>query len=433
MYMRFTDIIAAQKLPLGEKIRIAVEQIGEGFAASAHNQAVAYSGGKDSLVLLDLICTHFPDRKPYVIFGNTGIEFPESLKFARESGKRYVGERFVEARPAKLEKDGLKYAAQVEVLKWLVESGCVRDVLKDDGKLKSTDALERAATPEMWEDFRRRRLVWRAGTRKTYWWCCDQYGYPILGKAASKLGARRINIDCFLQFSESSSEKPELLEYYDLLRNVKISQMCCHILKKEPSEIEQARLDVDVIFKGLMAEESHSRMVNFSTRGYIFKSSRPHLGDDPFYHVNPLSIWTDADIWEYIRSSGIPYSPLYDIEYTTTGKDGKSCKQCIKRNGCIGCATDIAYKDNHISVLRQTHPRAWRVIMNGGMGDELRKLKAHKTNGKTTILDTDYSTDEVLDVRPCAFDELPGQMVMDDLTLAGYDPEEIDEEVLVHG
>ena len=160
-------------------------------------------------------------------------------------------------------------------------------------------------------------------------------------------------------------------------------------------------------------------MVNFSTRGYIFKSSRPHLGDDPFYHVNPLSIWTENDIWEYIREKGIAYSPLYDMEWTD--KDGN--RKTIAQNGCIGCATDIAYKDNHITVLRQTHPRAWEVLMGGGMGDELRKLKTYKSNGKLSMLDTDYSTDEVMQVRPCAFDDIGSGMVTDDATTAEYDPE----------
>ncbi|MEG1934337.1 MAG: phosphoadenosine phosphosulfate reductase family protein, partial [Kiritimatiellia bacterium] len=314
---------------MDDKIDMSLEAIRQGFAVSTHNQAIAYSGGKDSLVVADLIYRFFPDKKPWIVFGDTGIEFPESLKFALESGKAFAGDRFVRARPDKLEKDGLKYEAQVETLKWLVKAGRVKEVLKDDGKLKSTDALERAATAEMWADFYRRNLVWHKGTTKSYWWCCDQYGYPILGKSFSKLGARRINIDCFLKFSETKSDKPELIDYYELLRNVKVSQMCCKVLKKEPSEREQAAHDVDVIFKGLMAEESHSRMINFSTRGFLFKSSRPHLGDDPFYHCNPISHFTETDVWEYIRRYDIPYSPLYDM--TWADKNGNT--HCIRRNG----------------------------------------------------------------------------------------------------
>ncbi|WP_102411381.1 phosphoadenosine phosphosulfate reductase family protein [Beduinella massiliensis] len=123
MSIRYTELDDLQALPLDAKIERAVQAIGEGFAASRHNQAIAFSGGKDSTVLWWLIRTYFPERKPYIIFGNTGVEYPESLRFAREIGKAWGGERFKEARPAKLEKDGLKYEAQREVLAWLEREG----------------------------------------------------------------------------------------------------------------------------------------------------------------------------------------------------------------------------------------------------------------------------------------------------------------------
>lgn len=39
--------------------------------------------------------------------------------------------------------------------------------------------------------------------------------------------------------------------------------------------------------------------------------------------VNPIIDWTDAEVWEYIRSEGIPYCKLYDEGY--------------HRLGCLGC------------------------------------------------------------------------------------------------
>lgn len=238
----FKEVIEEQKKPLEYKIQKAVEAIDEAFQLSKSAVGVAFSGGKDSTVLWHLIRTHFPDARYHVIFGNTTVEFPESLKFARELGQKWANDHveFHEVLPGRLEEDGLKYEAQKEVLEWLVETGNIGEVLKEDGKLKSTAALEKQATPEMWEDFERRKLVWKKGTMKSFNWCVDQYGYPILGKAASKLTARRINIDCFLRFSKSESEKPETLEYYELIRHVKTSNHCCAILKKEPSENYQS-------------------------------------------------------------------------------------------------------------------------------------------------------------------------------------------------
>ena len=146
-----------------------------------------------------------------------------------------------------------------------------------------------------------------------------------------------------------------------------------------------------MVMKGLMAEESHSRLLSFATRGYIFKSSRPHAPE--FYHCSPLGIWTDADIWRYIEKYNVPYSPLYDMTYVNRKYEG--CY--IKRNGCVGCCTDIAFPDNHMSVLRQTHPHLWRHYMKSGLGEQLMK--------------------------PCAFDRIGERIVEDEITTSDYDSE----------
>jgi 3'-phosphoadenosine 5'-phosphosulfate sulfotransferase (PAPS reductase)/FAD synthetase len=418
MFMSFSDIALEQRRPFEYKLAMACEVVEQAFSLSTHNRAVAFSGGKDSTVLWHLIRRVFPRADVYCVFGNTGVEYPESLRFARALGRDWGGEFFRETRLGRTDVEGLKYVAQREVLEWLVECGRVGDVLRVDGRLKSTAALERAATPGMWDDFRRRKLVWSRGSLMSYWWCADQFGFPIMGKAASMLDARRINVDCFLRFSESSSVRRELLDYYEILRVCRFSQHCCKCLKKDPAEKLQAELDVDLVFKGLMASESRSRRTNFSTRGYIFRSSRPHLGGDPFFHCNPLSVWTDADIWSYIEKFNVPYSPLYDIEYCDYAA-GRSCR--IARNGCYGCATDILFKNNHMSILRQTHRDLWRVVMRYGMADELRSLARCGVNGP--LFDAGYLDPEaVIEYRQCAFDDMGDIFDSGDL-LFEYDPE----------
>lgn len=421
MYMSFLDIHAEQRKPLDYKIQKAIESIKDGFDGCQSCSALAFSGGKDSTVLWHLIRTHFPVQAANmtVIFGNTGVEYPESLKFARELGSEWGGENFIEATPERLKKDGLKYEAQCEVLEWLIAEGRVSEVLKADGKLKTTEALEKKATSAMWDDFRRRGLVWKEGTPKSYWWCADQYGFPILGKAASKLKAHRINIDCFLRFSDTASNDDELKKYYGILRKVKISQACCDVLKKEPSHKIQRQLKVDLLFLGMMANESYRRQLTFSTKGYLFEvvteSRRINI---PVYHCHPLSIWTDADIWEYIHRFNVPYSPLYDLTYTD--EKGNECK--MKRNGCIGCFTDYGRKNSHMYVLRQTHPGRWKTVMNYGMAQEIQKLRtcgseqyrpSKKDYARLGILDTmamrdgdDYNEfmEWAIENRPCAFD-----------------------------
>lgn len=423
MFISYRDLEKEQARGLDYKIETAITAVRRGLAVCRHRPALAFSGGKDSLVLWHLLRTHFPDEasRMAVIYGNTGVEYPECVTFSRRMAREWGNGNFYEAVPGNTETEGLKYAAQQEVLEYLIATGRIYKVLKADGKLKATSTLEAACPPEMRERFERDGLIWPAGRRKSYWWCVDQYGWPLFGKSRSKLKAHRINIDCFLRFSKSESEDPKLLKYYKLLRQVKFSQACCDILKKEPSERLQAELDVDVIFKGLMAAESRTRQTNFVTRGYLFESHRPHLGNDSFWHSNPISIWTDADIWAYIRRFNVPYASLYDMGWTD--KSGKYHK--IKRNGCIGCGTDILYPNNHMAMLRRTHPRQWGIFMRRGMAAEIQKIQLAIRDRQISLFDV-YEANDLLDARPCIFDRVD-RMVLEDDTWDDdgqiYDPE----------
>ncbi|MCR5141861.1 MAG: phosphoadenosine phosphosulfate reductase family protein [Ruminococcus sp.] len=432
---KFKEINRLMKLTLDDKIQIAVDVIGEALRLSRHTAAIAFSGGKDSEVVADLIERHYPAEfeDVHCIFGNTGIEFPESLHFARKYGVEHFGERFHETKLLKLEEDELRYDFARYIVSELEEEGALDEILKPDGKLKGQKALINAAVKRGYELDSRNCFF--KGHTMNFAYCIEQYGAPLLGKASSKLDAHRINIECFLKYSESATDKDKLKEYYGILRECKFSQHCCKLLKKAPSEKIQAELDVDMIFKGLMASESHSRLTSFAVRGHIYASHRPHITDGAFYHVNPLGLWTDDDIWEYIHRFELDYSPLYDITYTAA--DGST--QHIKRNGCIMCGTDIQYKDNHLAILRQTHPKAWESCMNHfGYREQLYTLFKKKKNMNIYNSFTDEGTNArmierfgsaaaLFDVRPCAYDDF-GELV--DLSGTGLD-REYDAEVLL--
>lgn len=435
---KFWEIHELQKLPLETKIQISVDVLKQAFGLSKHKIALAFSGGKDSQVVADLTERFLPEqfRKMYCIFGNTGIEFPESLKFARKYGVEHFGERFKETKLSKLEEDELRYDFARQIVDELEAENALDEILTADGKLKGQKALIDAAIKRGY--VLDKSNCFFEGRTKNFAYCIEQYGAPLLGKATSKLDAHRINIECFLKYSKSASEKDELKEYYGILRECKFSQHCCKLLKKEPSERMQAELGVDVIVKGLMAAESRTRMTSISTREHIFESHRPHINNDKggFYHVNPIALWTDDDIWAYIRKYNLEYSPLYDIQYTTS--DGRT--ECIKRNGCIMCGTDIQFKDNHLSILRQTHPKAWESCMKHfSYGEALYKLFRLKKNAnildsftddgtKARLIERFGDTKTLLDLKPCAYDDM-GELV--ELKGTGLDTE-YDAEVMMN-
>ena len=79
--MNKTELIELQKLPLERKIGIAQARIAEWYNWWQGEVYIAFSGGKDSTVLLDLVRKLYPDVP--AVFSNTGLEFPEIVEFVK--------------------------------------------------------------------------------------------------------------------------------------------------------------------------------------------------------------------------------------------------------------------------------------------------------------------------------------------------------------
>jgi len=319
-----------QALALDAKIAWAHERI-ETALGQLQTPSVAFSAGKDSTVLLHMVRQHKPDV--LTIYGNTGIEFPECVKFAR----------------------------------WL----------RDEWHLNYHEAR-----PEV-----------------TFWWVVEHYGWPLLGKAFGVGGvAAKSSRE---QFFAELEERGELTGQYAIQAEVPISSACCTFLKERPSEKLQKSLGVDGVFLGILAHESRRRMFNFLQYGEWYQTS------NKLWKSHPLAIWSDEDIWEYIHRYQVPYAALYDMGY----HDEKTGEwKCHKRNGCMFCGMDIKFADNHLSIMRRTHPKAWRVLMvKKGLGDVLMKLRFALEDHQADMFVEQFgwgSVDEYLDRFPCVFDRM---------------------------
>ena len=75
-----------QRLPLQRKIQITTARIIEWYQHYDGKVYVAFSGGKDSTVLLDIVRRIYPDVP--AVFSDTGLEFPEVREFVILSVKR---------------------------------------------------------------------------------------------------------------------------------------------------------------------------------------------------------------------------------------------------------------------------------------------------------------------------------------------------------
>lgn len=70
-----------QRLPLQRKIQITTARIIEWYQHYDGKVYVAFSGGKDSTVLLDIVRRIYPDVP--AVFSDTGLEFPEVREFIK--------------------------------------------------------------------------------------------------------------------------------------------------------------------------------------------------------------------------------------------------------------------------------------------------------------------------------------------------------------
>lgn len=325
----YDELQQLQAMDLGAKVAWAHERI-ETALAHLSNPSLAFSAGKDSTVLLHLVRQHKPDM--HVIYGNTGIEFPECIKFARR--------------------------------------------LRDEWQLNYHEAR-----PDV-----------------TFWWVVENYGWPLMGKTFGVGGvAHKSSRERF--FAELE-ERGELTGQYAIQAEVPISSACCTFLKERPSSKLQKKLGVDGVFLGIMAAESRRRMFNFLQYGEWY-----YVRSQKLWKSHPLAIWTDDDIWAYIRQYEVPYAKLYDMGYHDE-KTGEWINH--KRNGCMFCGMDIRYPDNHLAIMRRTHPKAWRTVMiHKGLGDVLMKLRFALDNHQLDLFATQWGgVEEYLERFPCVFDRI---------------------------
>lgn len=186
----------------------------------------------------------------------------------------------------------------------------------------------------------------------------EKYGYPVPSKEVSqkieeirntkseKLKNKRLYGD------EKGNGKLPLTWQCLIDAPFKISGKCCNIMKKEPSKRYEKETGLNPIV-GTMASESRLRESTWLEHGCnMFDSNRPKS--------TPLSFWTDADIWEYIKTNNIEYSKIYDMGETRTG-----CMFCL-----FGCQFDRSKFDR----MKINHPKQYKACENLGVIDVLHYL-----------------------------------------------------------
>ena len=105
--------------------------------------------------------------------------------------------------------------------------------------------------------------------------------------------------------------KNGLNAFYD---SIEMRKECCRIRKVEPLKRALA---------GKRAWVTGQRRAQSSTRAELA------VQEDDLAHdmqkFNPLTEWSEQDVWHYIRSNQVPYNPLHDKGYPSIG-----CEPCTR-------------------------------------------------------------------------------------------------------
>lgn len=182
----------------------------------------------------------------------------------------------------------------------------------------------------------------------------EKYGYPVVSKTTSQriYEIRTTKSEKLLNKRLYGDEKKngKLAEKWKYLINApfKISDRCCVKLKKNPSK-KYERQSGNKPILGTLAEESRQRLFAYEKNGCnSFEQNRPVS--------NPISFWTEKNIWDYIKKEHLSYCDIYD--------------KGIKRTGCIFCMFGEhnehggLFNENKFQILQRLHPKKYDYCMN---------------------------------------------------------------------
>lgn len=189
----------------------------------------------------------------------------------------------------------------------------------------------------------------------------EKHGYPVISKEQAQWieRARKGNPRVMCEKLYGIRSDGTTTQFYTAaawrhLINApfKISAECCNEMKKKPLK-RYAKESGRIPIIGTMAAESKLREKNWLKTGCNAYDARRPVS-------MPLSFWTEADVWGYIRMYGLPYCPVYDMGYERTG-----CVFCM-----FGAHLDV--EPTRFQRLQKTHPKLWRYCMRdwdaGGLG-----------------------------------------------------------------
>lgn len=137
--------------------------------------------------------------------------------------------------------------------------------------------------------------------------------YDLLAKAQETYGAK-VSMKVFTPQAEAIQQYVEangINAFYD---SVDLRKACCGIRKVEP--LKRALAGNKAWITGMRRSQAVTR-ANMPVEEFD--------SDHGLTKFNPLADWTEKEVWEYIRTNGVPYNALHDKHYPSIG-----CAPCTR-------------------------------------------------------------------------------------------------------
>ena len=135
--------------------------------------------------------------------------------------------------------------------------------------------------------------------------------YNLLDRTQAALG---ISIEVFFPDYRKIQEMVREHGVNLFYESVELRHLCCQVRKVEP--LKRALEGTEVWITGLRRSQSVTRtdmqMVEFDEADGLLK-------------FNPLILWSEEQVKDYVRDNGIPYNPLHDKGFPSIG-----CQPCTR-------------------------------------------------------------------------------------------------------
>lgn len=127
-----------------------------------------------------------------------------------------------------------------------------------------------------------------------------------------------------------------------------ISSKCCSLIKGAVKNSKSPK------FIGTTVQESQLRRTSWLKHGCNFYSKK-------VWRCRPISLFTDKDIWDYIKKYNVPYSTAYG-----------NCGDKWKRTGCVCCGFGLSFEQklsdmgiarSRIELLYDYYPKLYKMYL----------------------------------------------------------------------